>query len=263
MGMKRIFEAIRGMELAGPRVALALLPLIFLSFLYALSALLGPDALRPICIGMAACYLGAFISLASGWFWARWFATGIGWSGLVMGVFGAALQPESWEVYAFFGALHGAVVLLLMGKKMAARFEMQPQWRERFGMDDYAVVRLGRAVTRGSAALPGLIIMALKPPGPDSALAFVAAGLAVAGLAGLLRLRTWGILALGGAAVAMLGVAPTIPFGCFGHTLALGLPDPSAVASASPGLPAALSLLLFTAALPFARGAVRYYRSLR
>jgi hypothetical protein len=35
------------------------------------------------------------------------------------------------------------------------------------------------------------------------------------------------------------------------------------IAVASPGLPGALALLLFAAALPFLGGAVRYYRSLR
>ena len=242
-------------------MALALLPLVLFGFLYVLAGLLGDDSFRPVSIGLAGCYLGAFVALASGWFWARWFASGLGWSGAAMGIFGMALQPDLWEVHAIIGALHALVVVMLMGKKMAARFELQPDWRERFGMDDFGVVRLGRAVTRASAALPGLIFMALKPPGgAESALVLLATGLGIVGLVGLLRLRTWGVLALAAGGAAMLGVGPNVSAP---HTLALGLPDPLTIAAASPGIPGALSLLLFAAALPFLAGAIRYYRSLR
>jgi hypothetical protein len=258
--MKRFIDALREMEFEGPRVAVALLPLVFFGFLYVLAGLMGDDSFRPLSFGMAGCYLGAFVALAAGWFWARWFASGIGWSGAVMGLFGLVLQPDLWELHAIIAGLHALVVVMLMGKKMAAKFDMQPKWRERFGMDEFGVVRLGRAVTRASAALPGLVFMALKPDGTESSLVLVGATLGIVGLAGLLRLRTWGVLALGSAAVAMMGAGASAPVV---HTLALGLPDPTTVASASPGMPAALSLVLFAAALPFARGAVRYYRSLQ
>src|SRR6185436_5998836 len=130
---------------------------------------------------------------------------------------------------------------------------------ERFGMDDFGVVRLGRAVTRASAALPTLIAMALAPKPEPEWLVLAGAGLGSAGLAGLLRLRTWGVLALGGAGAAVLVASPHVT------TLRepiLGLPDPM-VALTSSGVPGALALLLFAAALPFAGSAVRYYRSLR
>jgi hypothetical protein len=261
--MKRIWDAFRGMGLERPRVALALLPLSLFGLQYLFSAIAGDPEVRAVLMGMAACYLLAFVALASEWFWARWFASGLGWSGAVMGLFALVLipEPELRVIFGIFAGLHALVVVMLMGKKMAARYDMQPAWRERFGMDEFGVVRLGRAVTRASAALPGLIFWALGPRNPDpDFLVYAAAGLAIVGLTGLLRLRTWGVLALGGAAAAIFTAAPAgfpLP-----HTL-LGLPDPMSVASALPGIPAALALLLFAATLPFIGGAIRYYRSLR
>jgi hypothetical protein len=259
--MKRIFDALRGMSLERPRVALALLPLSLFGLQYLFSAIAGEPETRPMLIGMAACYLLGFVALASEWFWARWFASGLGWSGAVMGLFAMVMIPipELRVFFAIFAGLHALVVVMLMGKKMAARYDMQPAWRERFGMDEYGVVRLGRAVTRASAALPGLIFWAVGPkPEPDF-LVVAAAGLAIVGLTGLLRLRTWGVLALGGAAAAAFAASPILPAP---HTL-LGLPDPMSVTMASPGVPGALSLLLVAATLPFIAGAIRYYRSLR
>jgi hypothetical protein len=260
--MKRIWDALRGMGLERPRVALALLPLSLFGLQYLFSALQGEPETRGLLLAMSGCYLTAFVALASEWFWARWFASGLGWSGAIMGLFAMVLmpEPELRVIFGIFAGLHAIVVVMLMGKKMAARYDMQPAWRERFGMDEFGVVRLGRAVTRASAALPGLIFWALGPREGDSHfLVLAAAGLAIVGLAGLLRLRTWSILALGGAAVAAFTAAPGFPIP---HTL-MGLPDPMTVALASPGISGALSLLLVASTLPFLGGAVRYYRSLR
>src|SRR5881394_1299408 len=94
--------------------------------------------------------------------------------------------------------LHAVVILALMGSKMASRYELQPAWRERFAMDEYGVSRLGKAVTRASASLPTLIMWALGPgQGQGFQIAgFLAFMLGACGVAGMLRLRTWGALAL-------------------------------------------------------------------
>jgi len=259
--MKRFIDAFRGMGLERPRVALALLPLSLFGLQYLFGAISGEPETRAMLAAMAGCYLLAFVALASEWFWARWFASGLGWSGMVMGLFAMVLLPipELRLFFGIFAGLHALVVVMLMGKKMALRYDMQPAWREHFGMDEFGVVRLGRAVTRASAALPGLIFWAVGPkPEPDF-LVLAAAGLGILGLTGLLRLRTWGVLALAGAGAAALTASPGLPAP---HTI-LGAPDPMTIAVASPGLPGALALLLFAAALPFLGGAVRYYRSLR
>ena len=65
---------------------------------------------------------------------------------------------------AIYTGLHALIVAALMG---AARWppatSCRPTWRERFGMDEFGVARLGKAVTRGSASLPTLIMWALAP----------------------------------------------------------------------------------------------------
>lgn len=272
MGMKRFWDAIRGMKLEGPRVALALLPLGLFGTLYLLLTLLVEPGYGAPFGGLAMCYFMAFFALASGWFWARWFASGIGWAGAVMWlVLAVMLKPDPdvppeviAQMRVMFGicsGLHAVVVVMLLGKKMAARFELQPEWRQHFGMDEYGVTRLGRAVTRASAALPGLIFMALTPRQPADALLLGAVGLSLAGLIALVRLRTWGLLALGAASATVLVASPhllSVPFlpGAGG----LGVTD---LQIASPGLPLAMAVLLLSAALPFVGGAVRYYRSLR
>jgi hypothetical protein len=257
--MKRFIDAFRGMGLERPRVALALLPLSLFGLQYLFAAISGEPETRPMLALMATSYLVAFVALASEWFWARWFASGLGWSGAVMGLFAMILLPipELRLFFGIFAGLHGLIIVMLMGKKMAARYDMQPGWREHFGMDEFGVVRLGRAVTRASAALPGLIFWAVGPKPEPEMLVVGAAGLGIVGLLGLLRRRTWGVLALGGAAVSLLAVKPeaVVP-----HSLPLGLPDPMIMAAA---MPAALGVLLFGAVLPFVAGAVRYYRSLR
>jgi hypothetical protein len=261
MGMKRVLQALREMGFERTRVAVALLPQSLFTFLFLMNALLGPPVLQAAFFGLAACYLLSFLALASEWFWARWFASGLGWFGAMTGLF-LMVQPETPEeakvFMGIFGGLHALIVVMLMGKKMAARYEMQPGWRERFGMDDYGVTRLGKAVTRASCALPGLLLWALGPRNGQGMLLGASVVLGVVGLTGLLRLRTWGLLALGGAGAAvLLAPAPTaVMTGCSlsSHVMA-GLVQ-------LPGLPNALSLLCFAATLPFAGGALRYFRSL-
>jgi hypothetical protein len=149
-----------------------------------------------------------------------------------------------------------------MGKRMAARYDMQEAWRTRYKMDEFGVARLQKTVTRTAASLPGLIIWALGPKEE----ALVAAGaltatlLAAAGLRGLIRVRSWGVVALAGAGVLAAGVAGagalfarTCPGMVRGSTVSV-LSGLDCVAA-----PLAVALLA-AAVLPFAGGIARFLR---
>jgi hypothetical protein len=92
---------------------------------------------------------------------------------------------------------------------MSQPYDGQAAWREKFHMDDSAVQRLGRSVIRAGVSLPFILLYAFmpKPDGGSTVVSLAALVLAVAGLRGLLRLRTWGVLALGAAGALTLGIA--------------------------------------------------------
>jgi hypothetical protein len=166
-----------------------------------------PGEWAPAFVALAACYGIAFMGVAAEWFWGRWFAIGLGWSGVMVAVF--ALMQLGWTpVLAIYGGIHGLVVTLLSGQKMADRFDLQTKWRERYGMDEYGVARLRKTVTRASASLPSVILWALAPKQPGQEMfaiaTMVAGGLALTGLFGVIRMRAWGLLALAGAATAFV-----------------------------------------------------------
>ena len=165
--------------------------------LYLLLAFMGGEELARACLALALCYGVAFVGVVAEWFWARWFATGLAWSGLMIA--GASLVMMGWSpVLAIFGGVHGLVVLALMGKKMAARYDLQEAWRKRYSMDEFGVARLQKTVTRAAASLPSMIFWALGPreDGMTMVAGLAAVLLAAAGLRGLVRLRTWGVMAL-------------------------------------------------------------------
>jgi hypothetical protein len=142
--------------------------------------------------------------VVAGYFWARWYAIGVGLFGTLSAAIGIwQIGPEF--ILLVFGGSHLAAVLALTGEAMQAPFEGQPEWRARFHMDNHGVNRLGRSVVRASLGLPLVLLYALAPK-PGSALVAVTAVLAAGGLAGLVRLRSWGVLAIA-AAAALAGVA--------------------------------------------------------
>lgn len=239
-----------------PRAALALLALSFFATIYFLVALNAPPGWGPAFAGLSLCYLVAFLALASEWFWARWFATGLGWSGAMVGLF--ALVTIGWHPTLFFyGFVHALVIAALLGPKMAARYDLQPAWRERYGMDEFGVVKLRKAVTRAAAALPSLILWALGPK--EGAAMAVAALLALTlcglGLRGLVKARAWGALALTGAAGAAV-IGAMIP-SVFGGGLMIYGPRPlmDGVVLSWVGL-----LWLPLAVLPFVQPLARFLR---
>jgi hypothetical protein len=241
------------------RGAVALLVLCLFGMQYLLLALIGPPGWGAAFFGLALCYLVGFFGIAAEWFWARWFASGLGWSGLMVGIVG--LASIGWHpMLALFGVLHGAIVLMLYGTKVSERYELRPDWRQRYGMDEHGVIRLGKAVTRGSASLPSLILWALAPKEGQALwiVALLAGAGGLLGLWGLLRLRTWGVAALAGAGVLASAVAVT---GVFQPVW-----GPHAAAPVAPMLPGATALAAaccFAAVWPFGRLILRQLRAPR
>jgi hypothetical protein len=240
------------------RAAAALLALSFFGIVYLLVALNAPPGWGPAFTGLSLCYLTAFVALAAEWFWSRWFASGLGWSGFMVGLM--ALIMVGWNPsLAVYAGLHAVIVLALLGPKMSARYEMQTAWRERYSMDEYGVARLGKAVTRASASLPTLILWALAPREGqgDYALPLLALALALSGVMAMLRLRTWSLVALAGAGALALGAAGLAP---------ISLPVASADSPVA-GLwtllaaPAVAAVWAVLAVWPFVRPAWRYLRS--
>jgi hypothetical protein len=204
------------------RRAIAALALSLFVCLYFMVSLNPPEGWGPAFVALAACYVMAFLGVAAEWFWGRWFASGLGWSGVMVAV--ASLSLMGWvPALAIYGGLHLVIVLALAGAKMVARYDLQDAWRQRYSMDEFGVDRLRKTVTRAAASLPSVILWALAPkePGQGMVLAVVATMLTVAGLGGVVRLRTWGVLALGAASVLVfatsdlltptLGLAQTLP----------------------------------------------------
>lgn len=243
------------MDLVGERKALSSLILAFYALnLLGLSLMPPDDSLRTLFLALTLTYGVAFFGLVAGYFWARWYAIGIGLFGLGVGVL-AMLQEGVDYPQLFLAGTHGLVSIMLWGNKVAADFDGRSDWRARFHMDESATHRLGNAVIRAGASLPILIIYALAPR-PDMTMAGIAAGGALIvvglGLVGMLRMRTWGVLAMLGGGLALLGSALSsteiLPLG--GSALAVDL-----MATGAAG-----ALLLLTATLPFAGSMVRHLR---
>jgi hypothetical protein len=241
------------------RAALALLSLSFFAIIYFLVAFQTPPEWARVFCALSVLYLVGFLAVASQWFWARWFASGLGWSGFMVGMM--ALVMVGWHPsLAIYTLLHGTVVAMLMGPKMAARYELQTAWRERYKMDEFGVARLGKAVTRGSASLPTLVMWALAPREGDQMLwlPLVALGLGVLGLTAVVRMRAWGLLALGvgaGATSAAFLLMPSVNAASLGAVSFGGIW--MAMAS-SPNL----AVAFMTAALvPFAGAIISFLRT--
>jgi hypothetical protein len=269
----KVLERLNDLGFERTRRAVSAFALSLFVFLYLFVALLlslnGMPAWAPAFIGLALCYGVAFMGVAAEWFWGRWFAEGLGWSGFMIAV-ASLVMGGAWNpILGAFGALHGLIVLMLAGKKMAARYDEQPAWRERYAMDEFGVARLRKTVTRASASLPSVILWALGPKDPGqemfAATALVAGLFAVSGLFGVIRMRAWGLVSLtAGAATLVAGGVIAYPH--FGLAWSSGgatfLAIPSALWAyygvvAGPALPV---LLLGAAIAPFARPLLRHLR---
>ncbi|MCA9674975.1 MAG: hypothetical protein H6709_23715 [Kofleriaceae bacterium] len=236
------------MKLVGERRAIAAAVLVFYAFAYFLVSLQAPAGWERAFGAMGGVYALGFFGLVAGYFWARWYAIGVGLSGLISAAVSMwQMGPE--PVLIFVGATHAAIALSLWGNGVASLFDGQEAWRARFHMDENAVHRLGKAVIRIGISLPYVLLYALAPKaagGSDALIAVTVLGLAGAGTWALLRLRTWGLVALTGAA-GVLGVQAAGGLGRVHHL------------AAAPGAPmAAISALIATVMLaaaisPFVR----------
>lgn len=246
--------------LSGERKAFALLCLAFYTAFFGLLSLLlwsaPPDqpevrAWWGCFAALGACYGVSFFSLGAGWFWARWFAMGLGYSGVTVAFWSIITQRSIDPVIAFYGATHGIILLFLQGKQLTTEFDAKPGWRKALGLDENGVQRVRATVTRAAATLPTLILMALAPREGSEGLLVAALGLF--GIWGLLRARTVG-------AIALLAAAPLTWIATFSHGHESALGGHSALVS--PDLIHLLSLsagvLLFAAAAPFVRPMARF-----
>ena len=254
----RVSERLNAIGFERARRAVAALALSLFLSLYLILALIlfmnGMEIWVPAFVGLGVCYGVAFMGVAAEWFWGRWFAAGLGWSGVMVAV-ATQVMTGTWNPFmAAFGGLHVVIIAMLAGPKMAARFDLQPAWRERYGMDEFGVARLKKTVTRASASLPSVILWAFGPkdPGQGMAIAGIAAVLlAVTGLRGVIKMRTWGLAALAGAAVVVFVTGDIVS-----PTMGLSTSMPTSL-GLGPTLGAAF---LAVAVAPFIRPALRYLR---
>lgn len=234
------------MKFVGERRALAAIVLAFWFLLYLMQGLLGGGPLGPVMYALAGTYGLAFFALVAGYFWARWYAVGVNLFGLIIGGIGLWQMGPEFQVLLIV-ITHLTATVMLWGSSMSELYDGQTAWRERYHMDDGAVQRLGRSVIRAGVSLPMVLIYGLAPKQPA---AFVASALVIVlatlGLRGLVRLRTWGVLALGCAGAVMLAFA-----GIEGATH-------NAAFALSPAL--AGSLLVFAAA-PWFAPVARWFRA--
>jgi len=239
--------------LKGERKALSAAVLGFYAFVFLIASLTPPPGWGPCFGALAGVYGLGFFALVAGYFWARWFVIGIGISGFISGVV-SVLQIGMEPVLLFYGGTHLAASLALWGEGMSSLFDGRNEWRDRFHMDENATNRLGKAVIRAGISLPFVVMYALAPR-EGAAVGWTAAGgavLAGVGIWALVRLRTWGLLAMGGAAAALLAAAsegPALSAQTNGYALNLS------------ALGVVGALLLLAAVAPFAAPFVRRLRS--
>ncbi len=251
------FERLARIGLLGERRAIALVCLGFHATLFFLIALSAKDQMPewfPAFVAMALVYGTAFVSVAAEWFWGRWFATGLGYSGVSMTVMALITQRALPTQLIVFGAMHGLIVVALWGERMAAIYDAKPEWRARFGISEDGVVRIRKSVTRAASSLPAMIMFALAPRQSGHALfALALAGVTGLGLFGLVRGRSWGLAAF---ATSLIGTALALENVGISTMNVTALDYSSLFVLNEYGLLAMGALAL--ALMPFARPTVRY-----
>jgi hypothetical protein len=242
-------------RLTGERRALAAAVLAFYGFLYLVVGMTAPSEWTAAFAGMALVYGIGFFSLVAGYFWARWYSIGVGMSGLITAVF-SIIQIGMEPVLLFYGGTHAFISLALWGTGMSSVFDGRKEWRERFHLDENATHKLGKSVIRLGISLPYVILYALAPRdgAGEAILAALAGVVAVSGLIGIVRLRSWGVLALAGG-TALIG-ASLVGLSCGSSVAAFG--NGYAINVWAAGFAALFGLMLAIA--PLARPLVRYLR---
>jgi hypothetical protein len=238
------------MVLTGERKAIAAAVLALYGLLFLVVGQAADPAWTTCFTALAGAYGLAFFSVVAGYFWARWYAIGLGLSGV------ASAAISMWQVgmepvLLFYGGTHAAIAALLWGAGMARGFDGREEWRARFHLDESATNRLGKAVIRLGISLPYVIMYGLAPREGAGATLLAAAGLGLVALGtwALFSLRTYGVVALAGAAGLFLLAAPATPAIVAlnnGYGLAVGL------------IGAAGVTLLIAAVAPFVGPMARY-----
>src|SRR4051812_43861019 len=124
-----------GMKFVGERRALAAVTFAFYFLVYLLLALQISGELSPALYALAGCYGLAFFALVAGYFWARWFAVGLGLYGIITSVVGLwQMGPE--PVLLFVGGTHLAATVMLWGTTMSEGYDGQTAWRQKLHMDE-------------------------------------------------------------------------------------------------------------------------------
>ena len=243
------------MALVGERKAIVSAVLVLYALMFLVIALTAPDeSLVPYMGAMSAMYGLGFFSVVAGYFWARWFAIGLGLYGLGVGAL-LLWQIGPDPIALFYTGTHGVVSLLLGGNRMAAHFDGRSDWRDRYHLDDNGTQRLGRAVIRAGVTLPVLLAYGLAPreSAMDALLVGSVVGLGLAGLWGLLRMRTWGIVALISGAIAVLASTAA--------TAGISTASAAGAGMDLTGTGMAAAVLLLATSAPFIGPMVRYLRS--
>jgi hypothetical protein len=223
----KIARTLGQIGLTGERRALALFILSLFTCYFLLLALVMQQQMPewfPAFIAMFGMYAIAFFGVASGWFWGRWVAIGLGYWGLTIAGWGIVQMRELSPPLVILGVTHGLIALLLSGDSMAAYYEGRPEWRARFGIDDAGVLRLRRTVTRTASSIPAMVLFALAPRQDAEALL----ACVVVGLGALLIGRTVALLPLLAAAVGavVLSVGPaSTHMNAFDFQGSFGLPS--------------------------------------
>lgn len=225
-------------------LAAAVMALFFLMFL--VNALLGGDETKKFMYAMAGCYGLGFFALVAGYFWARWFAVGLGLFGVIVAAVACWQLKTLEQTFLIFGGLHLGAAMCLWGDAMSGVYDGQTAWREKFHMDDNAVQRLGRAVIRAGVSLPFVLAYAFAPRPESSSLlaSIVALCLTGLGVRALVQLKSWGVMALAAAGLLMTAMTG-IDIAAGGSAISIALPALSAV-------------FLLAAAAPFAKPMARY-----
>jgi hypothetical protein len=238
-------------SLAGERRAVAAAVLAFYTFAYLLLTLNAPAGWEKAFGAMSGVYALGFLGIVAGYFWARWYAIGLGLSGVITTIVSMwQIGPE--PIFLFWGGTHAAIALTMWGSTMATSFDGRQEWRARFHLDEHAVNRLGKAVIRIGISLPYILLYALapRPPGSGTLLALGVLGFATMGTWAIFRMRTWGLAALAGAGAALaVGAAQ----GGASSTVLGGGIDLGACAAFG-------SVLMFAAVMPFVRPVADYLR---
>ena len=155
------------MKLVGERRAIAAAVLVFYAFAYFLVSLQAPAGWERAFGAMGGVYALGFFGLVAGYFWARWYAIGVGLSGLISAAVSMwQMGPE--PVLIFVGATHAAIALSLWGNGVASLFDGQEAWRARFHMDENLLRGLNPNADFGAAGTP-IVVAAVGAPktGPE------------------------------------------------------------------------------------------------